>query len=76
MLSSVTQAPAPSSPTTQMKRSSSMITPRGIEEKGGVSISLSERHLSSHALIHLKGAVPLFLNRPGPTILVVAVQER
>ncbi|BFU96687.1 MAG: hypothetical protein NTNFB02_34090 [Nitrospira sp.] len=32
---SVTQAPAPSSATTQMKRSSSMIMPRGIDKKEG-----------------------------------------
>lgn len=33
--SSVTQAPATSGATTQMKRSSSMIVPRGVEEKAG-----------------------------------------
>jgi hypothetical protein len=35
MPSSAIQAPAPSSATTQMRRSSSMIMPRGVEEKGG-----------------------------------------
>jgi hypothetical protein len=33
--SSVMQAPAPSSATTQMKRSSSMIMPRGVDKKDG-----------------------------------------
>lgn len=33
--SSIMQAPAPSSATTQMRRSSSMIMPRGVDEKGG-----------------------------------------
>jgi len=33
--SSVMQAPAPSSATTQMKRSPSMVMPRGVEKKGG-----------------------------------------
>jgi hypothetical protein len=33
--SSVMQAPAPSSATTQMRRSSSMIMPRGVDAKGG-----------------------------------------
>lgn len=33
--SSVNQAPAPSSATTQMRRSSSMLMPRGVEKKGG-----------------------------------------
>jgi len=33
--SSIIQTPAPSSATTQMKRSPSMIMPRGVEEKGG-----------------------------------------
>lgn len=40
--SSVMQAPAPSSATTQMRRSPSMIIPRGVEEKG--STTPAEQH--------------------------------